>query len=65
MIEDPHFRERGFPVEVRHEELGRSFVYPGAPYRFERTPWRIQRRAPLLGEHNEAILGDLQRGEAG
>lgn len=65
VIEDPHFRERGFPVEVRHEELGRSFVYPGAPYRFERTPWRIQRRAPLLGEHNEAILGDLQRGEAG
>ncbi len=59
VIEDPHFRERGFPVEVRHDELGRSFVYPGAPYRFERTPWKIQRRAPLLGEHNEAILASL------
>lgn len=61
VIEDPHFRERGFPVEVRHDDLGRSFVYPGAPYRLERTPWRIQRRAPLLGEHNEAILGGLPR----
>jgi crotonobetainyl-CoA:carnitine CoA-transferase CaiB-like acyl-CoA transferase len=51
---DPHFVERGFPVEIEHPELGRSFTYPGAPYRFTVTPWSA-RRAPLLGEHQEAL----------
>lgn len=59
VMEDPHFAARGFRVEVEHPELGRSFVYPGAPYRFERSPWRIQRRAPLVGEHNDAVFGAL------
>ncbi len=48
---DPHFVERGFPVEVDHPELGRSFTYPGAPYRFPATPGHAT-RAPLLGEHH-------------
>lgn len=58
-FEDPHFRARGFPVEVPHPELGRSFRYPGAPYRFEKTPWRISRRAPQLGEHEAEVLGEI------
>ena len=58
VLQDPHFIDRGFPVEVEHEELGRSFVYAGAPYKFARTPWKA-RRAPLLGEHNEAVLGEI------
>lgn len=29
---------------------------PGAPYQFARTPWRIARPAPRLGEHNEHVL---------
>jgi crotonobetainyl-CoA:carnitine CoA-transferase CaiB-like acyl-CoA transferase len=57
VLADPHFVARGFPTAVAHPELGRSFTYPGAPYRFERTPWRIHRRAPLLGEHNALLLG--------
>jgi crotonobetainyl-CoA:carnitine CoA-transferase CaiB-like acyl-CoA transferase len=59
-FEDQHFHARGFPVEVEHPEIGRSFRYPGAPYRFTRTPWRIARRAPLLGEDNKAVLGALE-----
>lgn len=58
-FEDEHFRARSFPTEVAHPELGRSFLYPGAPYRFEKTPWRIRSRAPLLGEHDEEILISL------
>jgi crotonobetainyl-CoA:carnitine CoA-transferase CaiB-like acyl-CoA transferase len=58
-FEDPHFAARGYPVEVAHPELGRSFAYPGAPYRFEKSPWRISRRAPLLGEHTDDVLGEL------
>jgi benzylsuccinate CoA-transferase BbsE subunit len=57
VFDDPHFRARGFPTPVAHPELGETFLYPGAPYRFLGTPWRIQRRAPLLGEHNRELLG--------
>ena len=65
VLSDPHFVERGFPVEVDHPELGRAFVYPGAPYRFEKSPWRIARRAPQLGEDNAEILGRLGVDAAG
>ncbi len=59
VMEDRHFKARGFPVEVEHDNLGRSFTYPGAPYVFHGSPWRIQRRAPLLGEHNEQVFSAL------
>ena len=55
LLGDPHLAERGFFVEVEHPELGKSFTYPGAPYLFHGTPWRIRRRAPLLGEDNIAV----------
>jgi crotonobetainyl-CoA:carnitine CoA-transferase CaiB-like acyl-CoA transferase len=58
-FEDAHFRARGFAVEVDHPDLGRSFTYPGAPYKLPASPWRISRRAPRLGEHTDAVLGDL------
>ncbi len=59
VIDDPHFRARGFVVEVSHPELDRSFEYPGAPYRFQRTPWTLRSRAPMLGEHNEMVYREL------
>jgi crotonobetainyl-CoA:carnitine CoA-transferase CaiB-like acyl-CoA transferase len=33
--------------------------YPGAPYRFEKSPWRIARRAPRLGEHDAEVWREL------
>ncbi|HEX2278238.1 MAG TPA: CoA transferase [Candidatus Tectomicrobia bacterium] len=66
IIHDAHLHERGFFVEVEHPELGRSFTYPGPAAIYNRSPWRIARRAPLIGEHNEEILcGELglTRGE--
>lgn len=58
-FEDEHFRGRGFPTWVDHPELGRRICYPGAPYRFEKSPWRISRRPPLLGEHDDEVLAEL------
>ncbi|MCL0044201.1 CoA transferase [Dehalococcoidia bacterium] len=52
---DPHLWDRGFFVEVEHPELDDKFVYPGAPYIFSGTPWKITRRAPFPGEDNEEI----------
>ncbi|MGE7759727.1 CaiB/BaiF CoA transferase family protein [Peribacillus sp. NPDC097895] len=53
MLEDQHLVEdRNTFVNVRHPELNESFTYPGAPYIFNKTPWEISQRPPLLGEHN-------------
>ena len=61
LVEDPQLKERGFFSEVEHPELGRSFQYPGGPFFFTQTPWRISRRPPLLGEHNEGVYcGELE-----
>ena len=53
-----HFVARGFPVEVEHDELGRTYRYPGAPFLMPASPWRISPAAPRLGEHDAEILGD-------
>jgi crotonobetainyl-CoA:carnitine CoA-transferase CaiB-like acyl-CoA transferase len=58
-FEDEHFVARGYQQELEHEDLGRSFRYPGAPYRFEKSPWALQRRAPHLGEHNDEVFAAL------
>jgi crotonobetainyl-CoA:carnitine CoA-transferase CaiB-like acyl-CoA transferase len=47
----------GYFVEVEHAELGDILTYPGAPYHLSETPWRIRRRAPLIGEDNEEVYG--------
>jgi crotonobetainyl-CoA:carnitine CoA-transferase CaiB-like acyl-CoA transferase len=60
LLDDPHLHDRGFWKEVEHPELGRNFVYPGEAAIFNGSPWRISRRAPLIGEHNtEIFCGEL------
>jgi crotonobetainyl-CoA:carnitine CoA-transferase CaiB-like acyl-CoA transferase len=56
LLDDPHLNDRGFWKEVAHPELGRSFVYPGEAAIYNSSPWRISRRAPLIGEHNVEIF---------
>ncbi len=58
LFDDEQLAARGYFVEVEHPELGRTFRYPGAPYLFSGTPWRVYRRPPLLGEHGAEILRD-------
>jgi len=66
LLDDPHLHDRGFWKQVEHPELGRSFVYPGEAAIYNGSPWRIARRAPLIGEHNTEIFCDelgLSHGE--
>ena len=58
-FEDEHFKARGFQVPVVHEDIGRTVVYPGAPYAFHGSPWAISRRAPKLGEHDAEVFAEL------
>lgn len=60
VIEDPHFRARGFATPVFHAELGRDVLYPGAPFALEQSPWRLRHRAPRLGEHQAEVFGRLR-----
>jgi len=58
LLSDEHLKDRDFWKQVEHPELGRSFTYPGEAAIYNGTPWRISRRAPLIGEHNVAIYCD-------
>ena len=58
LLDDAHLHDRGFWKQVEHEELGRSFIYPGEAAIYNGSPWRISRRAPLIGEHNAGIFCD-------
>jgi benzylsuccinate CoA-transferase BbsE subunit len=55
----PHLIARGFIQDIEHPELERTIRYPGPPYRLPESPWRIARRAPLIGEHNYEIYHDV------
>jgi crotonobetainyl-CoA:carnitine CoA-transferase CaiB-like acyl-CoA transferase len=46
---------RGFFEEVEHPELGETIAYPGFPAIMNGIRPGIQRRAPLIGEHNEEV----------
>ena len=54
VVKNRQLAEHGFFIKVEHPETG-QLTYPGAPYKFARTPWAVRRPAPLLGQHNEEI----------
>jgi benzylsuccinate CoA-transferase BbsE subunit len=55
IVEDIGLKTRDYFVEVEHPELKEFLKYPGPPYRLSETPWRIAKRAPLIGEHNTEV----------
>jgi len=55
IVECPHLEAREFFTEVDHPELGEKIAYPGAWAKTSEAQWKISRRAPLIGEHNEEI----------
>jgi len=60
VFQDQHLREREYFVNLEHPELGAELPSQGAPFRMGESPWRILRKAPRIGEHNEEIfLGEL------
>jgi crotonobetainyl-CoA:carnitine CoA-transferase CaiB-like acyl-CoA transferase len=46
---------REFWVKLEHAEIRDVLVYPGAFAKFSLTPIQMNRRAPLIGEHNTDI----------
>lgn len=55
---DPHFQEREVIVNVEHPVTGVDFI-PKVVCNLSETPGSIRRPAPLLGEHNQYVFGEL------
>ncbi|MBI3064444.1 MAG: CoA transferase, partial [Deltaproteobacteria bacterium] len=55
---DPQVKTYGFPIEVEHPKMGKMKLV-GNAVDMSRTPPRIERPPPMLGEHTEEILASL------
>ena len=56
--EDPHIRSRNIWLSLKpHLMDERAMV--GPPFHFSKTPARLDRPAPLMGEHNHYVLGEI------
>lgn len=65
LVADPHIRAREMLIAVDHPGSERPVLVPNTPIRFTRTPVGVYRRAPLLGEHTDEVLGSLWASERG
>jgi benzylsuccinate CoA-transferase BbsE subunit len=50
---------RGWWREIEDAGRGKTLRYPGPPWQLEGTPATLLRAAPLLGEHNSEVFGEL------
>lgn len=67
LFADEHLRAREMLVAVENPGGERPVVLPGSPIKFTGTPSGVYRRPPILDEHREEILAELEfieRGEA-
>jgi len=59
VAESKQLDERGYWVGLEHEGLVARIKYPGSCIRASETTSRVARRAPLVGEHNLEVYGEL------
>jgi crotonobetainyl-CoA:carnitine CoA-transferase CaiB-like acyl-CoA transferase len=55
---DPDVLANGYVAEIDYPKHGKRLKVHGTPWQFSETPARLG-IAPELGEHNDAVLGDL------
>jgi crotonobetainyl-CoA:carnitine CoA-transferase CaiB-like acyl-CoA transferase len=59
LLNNPQLKDRDFWVSIDHPELDAAFTYPGPFLKASEAPVIVQRRAPLIGEHNREIYSQL------
>ena len=58
MVEDPHYAARENVVEIEDPEIG-PFPMQNVVPRLNRTPGKVRRTGPRLGEHNDEVYGEI------
>ncbi len=58
IVEDAHLNDRGTILSLSSPE-GESRKVVGVPWRFSRTPGKLETWTPKLGEHNQYVFGEL------
>ncbi len=58
VMADPQIQSREYFVAIERAIVG-THLYPGAVARIPETPLRADAPAPLLGEHNRQVFGEL------
>lgn len=59
VLANAQLAHRGFFLDLSAAVAGETLRMPGAPFRLDRTPWRVTRRPPGLGEHTEEVFAEL------
>src|SRR5262245_35994980 len=59
LLRSEQLRVRGFFATLEHPAAG-TLTYAGAPYKLPLTPWELRTAAPLLGQHNAELLGQVK-----
>ncbi len=59
LSKNPQLASRDLWTSVEHRELGASLTYPSYFFRSSEVSCGIRRRAPLIGEHNDEVYGEI------
>lgn len=59
LFADEHFRGRNFWQKVSHPVMGEVEI-PGRPFILPRGGWQLRRPAPLLGQHTDEVLAEVE-----
>lgn len=60
VVQSIQLKARDHWINIEHPELGDTITYPGPCIRSSEALHKQQRRAPLIGEHNQEILQELR-----
>jgi crotonobetainyl-CoA:carnitine CoA-transferase CaiB-like acyl-CoA transferase len=63
-LDDPHVHAMGYLKETEYPGLPRPAPLVETPFRLSTTPCEFRRRPPLLGEHTNGILRELNYSDA-
>ncbi len=58
MWKDPQLHHREHYVKVPHERMGQTYV-ENSRFKLLGTPARVERAGPILGQHNDFVLGQI------
>ncbi|MEC8945140.1 MAG: CoA transferase [Chloroflexota bacterium] len=60
-MQSNHLKQRKWVQKIDHPIIG-EYEAPGFPFKMEKTPMKVWRSSPTLGQHQDEILDELSTG---